>query len=140
MSNTSSTCADTLALATAVAPSAADQQSLWQYLLDHIDEFPVAKVIVEHFDANGAHLARTEIAESDMIAIHLRAKITIKRQQIAWAETQAALGRAREASKGLRGALSRVRSWRDGLCGTLCSDSGKLAILMAAMSAVYWMR
>lgn len=118
----------------------ADQQSLWQYMLEHIDEFPVAKAIVEHFDANPGQLAKTEIAELDMIAVYLRAKVTIKRQQVAWAEAQNALTKAREASKGLRGMARRCRGFGHSLQFALCGDNGRTAAVVLAMVVLYLLR
>lgn len=128
--------------ATAAGPAAdaAGEQSLWQYMLEHIDEFPVAKAIVEHFDANPGQLAKTEIAELDMIAVYLRAKVTIKRQQVAWAEAQTALTKAREASKGLRGVARRCQGFSQSLQSALCGDNGRTAAVALAMGLLYLVR
>ena len=75
---------------------------VWQYLAENINEFAVAKSIVDHFEADPKGLHHPEI---DTLGLFLRAKVTIKREQIAYAQAQQAVQKAREQSRGLRGAL-----------------------------------
>lgn len=126
--------------ATGAVPEQFESQSLWEYMLEHIDEFPVAKAIVEHFDAQPGHLSKTEVAELDMIAIYLRAKVTIKRQQVAWAETQNALAKARDASKGLRGVARRFSGFARAAQAAASGDNGRTFAVVVALTLLYLMR
>lgn len=91
------------------APGDAECQDMWQYFVDHVDEFAVAKSIVDYFEANPKDLHSDRI-EVDAFALFLRAKISIKREQIAYAAAQAAIERQRlqrRSIKGLFGSLTR---------------------------------
>jgi len=89
------------------APGDAETMDMWQYFVEHIDEFEVAKAIVDHFDANPKDLHSDKI-DVDAFALFLRAKITLKRQAVAYATAQAALAKAREQSRGLRSAAEAI--------------------------------
>jgi hypothetical protein len=75
---------------------------VWQYLAENIDEFAVAKSIVDHFDDHPRDLQGNDV---DTLGLYLRAKVTIKREQIAYAQAQQAVERVRLQSRGLRGVL-----------------------------------
>lgn len=86
----------------AVADADGTSIDVWQYLAENIDEFAVAKSIVEHFDAHPKGLTDSDV---DTLGLYLRAKVTIKREQIAYAQALQAVERARAQSRGLSGAL-----------------------------------
>ncbi|MGM9489615.1 hypothetical protein [Ideonella sp. YS5] len=86
---------------TGTASGDAESMDMWQYFVEHIEEFEVAKAIVDHFDTNPTDLHRAEVGV-DAFALFLRAKITLKRQAVAYATAQAALTKAREQSRGLK--------------------------------------
>jgi hypothetical protein len=121
------------------APGDAERMDMWQYFVEHIDEFEVAKAIVDHFDAHPKDLHSDKV-DVDSFALYLRAKITLKRQAVAFATAQAALAKAREQSRGLGrwpapsanasvtcAALSKPsrkcwRSWRWASSSSCCAD------------------
>ena len=114
---------------------------MWEYFVDHIDEFPVAKSIVDHFEANPRDLVNPKI-EVDVYALYLRAKVTLKRDQVAFAATQAAVTaaqaaatKAREESRGLRGAARAVSRYCNALRLALLAEP--LVVAMAVASAAY---
>ncbi|MFT3819840.1 MAG: hypothetical protein QM750_19880 [Rubrivivax sp.] len=114
-----------------------EQQTLWEYFLDNIDEFAVAKAIVDHFDAQPANLTKTQLVDQDMIAIYLRAKVSIKRQQIAFAEAQSALQHARNSSKGLRGLAMRASRLTGFVRGLTTGENGRLLAVFGVMAGLY---
>jgi hypothetical protein len=71
-----------------------DTVEVWEYFAENIDDFAVAKVIVDHFEARPNDLRLDP--ERDLFALFLRAKLTIKRRAIVYATAQAALQRAAE--------------------------------------------
>jgi hypothetical protein len=83
------------------APGDDERMDMWQYFVNHIDEFEVAKAIVDHFDDHPKDLHDNRIGV-DAFALYLRAKITLKRQAVAYATAQAALAKARQQSRGLK--------------------------------------
>ena len=99
------------------ADSAADTSvDVWQYLAENIDEFAVAKSIVDHFDDHPKDLHGNNV---DTLGLYLRAKVTIKREQISYAQAQQAVERARLQSQGLRGALKSASSFAADLRGAI---------------------
>lgn len=92
-----------------VDTSADNTVDVWQYFAENIDEFAVAKAIVDHFDANPSHLNGPDV---DVFGLYMRAKVTLKRQAVAYAAQQdaektakAAVAKAREESRSVRGVL-----------------------------------
>lgn len=75
---------------------------VWDYFAENIDQFAVAKTIVDHFDQFPGAL---NSEERDLPGLYVRAKLTLKRRQIAYAEAQQAIQQAREQSRGVRGHL-----------------------------------
>ena len=82
-----------------------DSQDVWEYLAEHIDDFAVAKSICDHFDEHPKDLHSKEV---DALGLYLRARVTLKRQQIAYAETQKVLAAAEQSSRSLRGRVTGV--------------------------------
>lgn len=74
---------------------------VWDYFVENIDEFAVAKSIVDYFDARPADLHNPRI-DVDVFGLYMRAKVTLKRSAISYAETHQAIERAKVASSGLR--------------------------------------
>ena len=116
MSSTSQVERDTESLPHSLAGVVQDDNGkieVWEYLAERIDEFAVAKSIVDYFDARPADLHSTKI-DVDVFGLYMRAKVTLKRSAISYAETQQAIERAKLASKGLG---PKIRA----AC-TFCSD------------------
>lgn len=74
---------------------------VWDYFVENIDEFAVAKSIVDYFDARPADLHNPRV-DVDVFGLYIRAKVTLKRSAISYAETHQAIERAKVASCGLR--------------------------------------
>ena len=86
---------------------AATEQDLWNEMVANIDDFAVAKSIVDFFDGASPDL------QQQHTVLYLRAKVTIKRNQIAYAEANKAVENARKSSSsgllaGIDQALRRV--------------------------------
>ncbi|MBQ0960470.1 hypothetical protein KAK06_16070 [Ideonella sp. 4Y11] len=116
------------------APGDAETMDMWQYFVEHIDEFEVAKAIVDHFDNCPKDLHSDKI-DVDAFALYLRAKITLKRQAVAYATAQAALTKAREQSRGLRSVVQAFCLHLGALRRALLAQPEVLALLAA--TAVY---
>ena len=79
------------------------EQDLWNELMSNINDFAVAKSIVDFLE-----LASPDL-QNQHTALFLRAKVTIKRHQIAYAEAAKAVDNARKSSSpGLLANLDRV--------------------------------
>jgi hypothetical protein len=127
--------------ATLPAPAAASQtvpsQDVWEYLAEHIDEFAVAKSIVDHFDAFPKDLQNKEV---DALGLYLRARVTLKRQQVAYAEMQKAMAAAEQSSRSLRGRATRaLRFCRDIRDAARTAPAPALAVCAIAVLAI-WLR
>lgn len=72
---------------------------VWQYLAESIDEFAVAKAIVDHFEAQPRDLCAPGVETIDLVGLIVRAKVTIKREQIAYAKAQAEAQAASQAAQ-----------------------------------------
>ncbi len=122
------------ALDASAAPSGteADQVDVWDYLAERIDEFAVAKSIVDHFDVQPKGLDNKGV---DTLGLYLRAKVTIKRQQIAYAQAQQAIDKARQDSRSFGGVLKSVVTV---LGATRDAFAAKPEYLGAAALAVLW--
>lgn len=130
--------ASTSTLPAQAAPSqAAPPQDVWEYLAEHIDEFAVAKSIVDHFDAFPKDLQNKEV---DALGLYLRARVTLKRQQVAYAEMQKAMAAAEQSSRSLRGRATRaLRFCRDARDAALASPAPALVMCAIAVLAI-WLR
>lgn len=84
-----------------LANPSAERIDLWEYFAEHVDEFAMAKVIVDHFDAHPKDLHNPAI-EVDVFALYLRARLTLKRHAIAYAQAQEVLSKQRLQAQGLR--------------------------------------
>jgi hypothetical protein len=71
-----------------------DTVEVWEYFAENIDDFAVAKVIVDHFEARPNDFRLDP--ERDLFGLFMRAKLTLKRRAIAYVTAQAALQRAAE--------------------------------------------
>lgn len=112
-------------------------QDVWEYLAEHIDEFAVAKSIVDHFDAFPKDLQNKEV---DALGLYLRARVTLKRQQVAYAEMQKAMAAAEQSSRSLRGRATRaLRFCRDARDAVLADPAPALVVCAIAVLAI-WLR
>lgn len=122
-------------LALAAPSHAVPPQDVWEYLAEHIDEFAVAKSIVDHFDAFPKDLQNKEV---DALGLYLRARVTLKRQQVAYAEMQKAMAAAEQSSRSLRGRATRaLRFCRDLRCAVLADPAPALIVCAIAVLAVW---
>jgi hypothetical protein len=129
--------ADASAALATLPAQAAPPQDVWEYLAEHIDEFAVAKSIVDHFDAFPKDLQNKEV---DALGLYLRARVTLKRQQVAYAEMQKAMAAAEQASRSLRGRATRaLRFCRDVRDAALAAPAPALAVCAIAV-LVIWLR
>ncbi len=121
-----------------VVQDSTESIDMWEYFVEHVDEFSVAKSIVDYFDAVPADLHNPKI-DVDVFALYLRAKITLKRNAVAYAEGQQAIERAKLASQGLgpkiRAACSFCREFRKAL-----SAQPEYLMFLALIAAVALMR
>ena len=121
------------------APAQADDEGIWDYLIAHINEFAVAKSIVDHFDTNPKDLGKADVTELDLLGVYLRAKVTLKREQISYAQAQVAVSRAREQSRSVLGrARAFARFVRN--VGNVLHTNPAPAVIAACMGLVYWLR
>jgi len=105
---------------------------VWEYFAQNIDEFAAAKTIVDHFDANPQML---QSQEYEFHGLYVRAKLTLKRQAISYAQTMAALERARAQSRSARGVMKSA----SGFIGSLWQTSkSEPTVLIAAAFALLW--
>jgi hypothetical protein len=128
--------AATATLPTPATPSQiAPPQDVWEYIAEHIDEFAVAKSIADHFDAFPKDLQNKEV---DALGLYLRARVTLKRQQVACAEMQKAMAAAEQSSRSLRGRATRaLRFCRDVRCAVLADPAPALIVCAIAVLAVW---
>jgi hypothetical protein len=112
-----------------IAAGDAETIDMWQYFVEHIDEFAVAKSLVDHFDAYPKDLHRPEI---DTFALYLRAKITLKRNAVSYAEQQAMETAVREAHKERFNLVRRTAAaLRDAHEAVRSNSAGPAVLLMA---------
>lgn len=121
--------------------AAVTEQDLWNDLLANINEFAVAKAIVDFLE-----VATPEL-QLQHTALFLRAKVTIKRNQIAYAEANKAVDNARKRpSAGIVASLDRVLHGFDKrLCGAMLKPMplgmALAAIFVASLAtSVTWLR
>lgn len=117
------------------APEDAERMDMWQYFVEHIDEFEVAKAIVDHFDAHPKDMHSDKV-DVDSFALYLRAKITLKRQAVAFATAQAALAKAREQSRGLRPMARAIGQRAREMCSALEAQPQVLALMAVGVVAL----
>jgi len=99
---------------TGIDPMLAEHQTSWEYLTDNINEFAVAKAIVDFLDANPKLLTDRNVPV-DLLGLQMLAKVSLKRaavnfakseqekaqQEAAAAEAAKAMAKAREQSRGI---------------------------------------
>jgi hypothetical protein len=105
---------------------------VWEYFALNIDDFATAKTIVDHFDANPRML---ESQENDFHGLYVRAKLTLKRQAIAYAQAQAAMEKAREQSRSARSALKSAKAFIGAVYSTAKSEP---TVLVAVAFGLLW--
>ena len=117
-------------------PRPQEPQDVWEYLAEHIDEFAVAKTLCDHFEASPQDLQRKEL---DYFGLYMRARVTIKRQQIAYAQAQATIDKAARSSRSLRGRLQRVAMFASQLRAALQADP-RPALVACGVANLVWLR
>ena len=113
-----------------------DTIDVWQYLAENINEFAVAKSIVDHFEACPKGLHDSDV---DTLGLFLRAKVTIKREQIAYAQALHAVEKARAQSRGLHGVLRSASGFITDLRAALRARADA-ALLVTGMALWICMR
>lgn len=123
------------AAAKAVVAKPASEADLWIELQAQIDEFAVAKSICDFLETSPEDLKRHT-------ALYVRAKVTLKRGQIAYAEAQRAVETARKSSSGLLAGIDRALKRLDtAIAGVMLSPMPfGTAILVATLVAMVWFR
>ena len=109
---------------------------VWEYFAENIDDFATAKTIVDHFSDNPKLLDNQEL---DMHGLFVRAKLTLKRQQIAYAQAQAAMQKARDTSRSVLGVARSFTAFVKSLRAAI-SDNPTHAVLAGFMAVVLWLR
>ncbi|CAD5366600.1 conserved hypothetical protein [Rubrivivax sp. A210] len=109
---------------------------VWEYFAENIDDFATAKTIVDHFAENPKLLHSDEL---DLHGLFVRAKLTIKRQHIAYARAQAAIDQAREKSRGLRGVRKSFAAFVASVRSAVASNPTPV-VLAVGLVASYWLR
>lgn len=129
------------ATSTPRAPATSSQpvppQDVWEYLAEHIDEFAVAKSIVDHFDAFPKDLQNKEV---DAFGLYLRARVTLKRQQVAYAEMQRAMAAAEQSSRSLRGRATRALRFCRNVRDAALADPARALVVCAIAVLAVWLR
>lgn len=93
------------------APSVPEgTQDVWQYLVEHINEFAVAKSIVDFVDANPKALLDRN-TPVDLMGLHVLAKVSLKRAAVEHMKAQEAATQAAAALDKAR-LQTRVSTWR----------------------------
>lgn len=107
---------------------------VWEYFALNIDDFATAKTIVDHFAENPKLLDNKEM---DLHGLFLRAKLTLKRRAIAYAEMQSALERAREQSRGARGAWKSCKGFLASFNSAI--ESNPTPVVLALAFSLIWL-
>ena len=120
-----------------------DTVDVWTYLALNINDFAVAKSIVDHFEKCPSDLHKGPV---DTFGLFLRAKVTLKREQIAYAieqsavaETQRALAKAQQESRSLRGTLRRTVEFARNLRVAITANPSPV-LLAGCMAVMLWFR
>jgi mRNA degradation ribonuclease J1/J2 len=109
---------------------------VWEYFAENIDDFAAAKTLVDHFTEFPRHL---DNPETDLLGLFLRAKLTLKRRQIAYAEAMAAVNKAREQSRTVRGVARSFVAHIKAVALAIHANPTP-AVLAAALTAMVWYR
>ena len=123
------------AAAKAVVAKPASEADLWIELQAQIDDFAVAKSISDFLEASPDDLKRHT-------ALYVRAKVTLKRGQIAYAEAQKAVETARKSSSGVLAGLDRTLKRLDAAVTDVMLSPMPFgtAILVAMVAGMFWLR
>lgn len=131
------------AAAPADANAESDAVDVWAYLAANINEFAVAKSIVDHFEANPKDLHNVNV---DTFGLFLRAKVTIKREQIIFAieqrcieDAKQAVIKAREESRTARGLLRELNGFTRNLRLAISANPAPAA-MAACLVLLMWFR
>lgn len=109
---------------------------VWEYFAENINDFATAKTIVDHFCDNPKLLDSEEV---DLHGLFLRAKLTLKRQQIAYAQAQAALHKARETSRTVASVARSFTAFVKSLSAAI-QASPTPALIAGFVALVLWFR
>lgn len=140
-SSSSSNSAQSAAQSASAAPAASAQApagtiDAWDYFAENIDDFTVAKAICDHFDAHPKDL---HAAPVDAMALYLRAKVTVKREQVAYAISQRAIEEARDATRLAPALKMSAATWLRRIFGALVM-SPQTVVMVGALALVIWFR
>jgi hypothetical protein len=109
---------------------------VWEYFAHNIDDFATAKTIVDHFSENPKLLDSKEL---DLHGLFVRAKLTIKRQQISYAQAQEAMRKARESSRSVVGVVRSFTVFVKSLTSAIQANPTPAAIA-CSVALVLWFR
>ena len=109
---------------------------VWEYFAENINDFATAKTIVDHFSDNPKLLDSKEL---DLHGLFLRAKLTLKRQQISYAQTQDALRKARESSRSVVGVVRSFTVFVKSLSAAIQANPTPAAIA-CSVAVMLWFR
>ncbi len=109
---------------------------VWEYFASNIDDFATAKTIVDHFGENPRLLDNKEL---DLHGLFVRAKLTLKRQQISYAQAQEAMRKARESSRSVVGVVRSFTAFVKSLSVAVDANPTPAAIA-CSVALVLWFR
>ena len=109
---------------------------VWEYFAMNIDDFATAKTLVDYFAANPRHLDNGQV---DTLGLYLRAGITLKRQQIAYAQAQATIEKARQTSRSILGVVRSTASFVRGAISAIEANPTP-ALTAGALALLIWFR
>lgn len=112
---------------------------VWEYFAGNIDDFATAKTIVDHFSENLRLLDNQEV---DLHGLFVRAKLTLKRQQIAYAQTQAAMAavqKARDTSRTVAGVARSFTAFVKSMSAAVEANPTP-AVMAGFMAMMLWLR
>jgi hypothetical protein len=109
---------------------------VWEYFAENIDDFATAKTIVDHFSDNPKLLDSKEL---DLHGLFVRAKLTLKRQQISYAQAQDALRKARESSRSVVGVVRSFTVFVKSLSAAIQANPTPAAIA-CSVAVMLWFR
>ena len=118
------------------APADGGTVDVWQYLAEGIDEFAVAKSIVDHFDAHPKDLQDPGV---DRLGLYLRAKVTLKREQVSFAIAQRTVDKAREQSRSVVGIAKSFLGFANSVRSAVLVNPGPV-VLTAVLIVLLWVR
>lgn len=118
------------------APADGGAIDVWQYLAEGINEFAVAKSIVDHFDAHPKDLQDPSV---DRLGLYLCAKVTLKREQVSFAIAQRTVEKAREQSRSVVGIAKSFLGFANSVRSAVLVNPGPV-VLTAVLIVLLWVR